>query len=159
MPLVPLLVGVVFLLAGLGAFGYLGISVSRQHNRLSHAIEVDGTIESDSIEVNRVSGGDTDTKYEVDLQYGYEVNGDSYRASTLYPGNDKLPSRERAAAVAAEYSPGQQVTTYVLEDDPDTAYLRPQWRYRGLIILFVGGTGLVAVGLFMLATQLGLGPL
>jgi len=87
---------------------------------------VEATVLSTSIDrTDEGADDDREVTFSPVVAYEYEVDGETYRSTTVRPaGMEKAYDGEREArAFLAEYEPGQQVTAYYDPAAPDEAFL------------------------------------
>jgi len=139
--------------AGLAGFGWY--SYQEEQADLENAIEHEGQIKSVDIEedVTRRDRDDdgireTERDYKPVVRYTYEYEGESYTSESLFPGPDEsFGSRSKAEDYTEEYEAGQQVTVYVNENEPGSAFLVRESNSRLYKLLMGGGAVVVVLGL------------
>lgn len=125
--------GLVFLLLGIAAAAGGGYMAYPHVEDTSNAVTVDAEILGTDTYTIRPAG-ESDRQYYANVTYRYTYDGTEYTSDTLFPGNrDEQVSRSRAEEIANDYTAGDQVTAYVVPDDPERSYLiessMPWWYY------------------------------
>jgi hypothetical protein len=142
----------VIIVAGAAAAGFGGYMWMEQGERIDSYEEVDATVLSSAVDVERRNDPDdgTDRTYYADITYEYTVDGETYESSNVMPGPGRSSSGEnRAENIVADYPEGETVTAYYDPDDPSNAFLV---KNRQLLFLGMAGFG----GLFSLFGVFGL---
>jgi len=125
------------IVAGLGTMGYGGYSYASQTAALDSAVTVNATIVSTSVETVSQRRG---TKYRPQATFNYTYNGETYRASNVYPGplSRDFGSRKEAKAQLDGFEPGSSVTAYVSPDSPGNAFLKLERSNKPVLLLGFG---------------------
>jgi len=153
------LIGVPFLLAGLGFLLLSGAVVWEEYQATQGIASTEGTIQSSSLEeATTTEGTTTETVYYPRVQYTYEVDGRAYDGPWIYSPEDRSSTSElegkeyddvsKAQSDVRQYRPGETVTVYYYEDTPEEPFLeRPTIDWGGAIVFAVFFAGIpLAIG-------------
>lgn len=160
-----ILVGLLFLGAGLGVF-YLGYSdMQQQQEMLSNPVTIEATMEEKWIDVSEDVGTtrdrtttNDDESYDPNVRFTYEYDGTRYNGTDIYPGDisQTYDTRNDAESVLAELpAEGQQFNASVAPSYPDQAFIRAE-SSSNLLVLIIGAVFAI-VGVFPLKRGI-LGP-
>lgn len=84
------------------------------------------TVTVSESEMSEYAGtADEETEYSVTIVYEYELDGETYQSSNIYPGvsDRRYSSQARARGIVDRYPEGETATGYVDPDAPGRAYL------------------------------------
>lgn len=138
----------VFALVG-GIFTYIiGILPVLQVMKAKSWMQVPCTVISSNVGSHR---GDKGYTYSIDIDYNYEVNGQTYSSSRYSFVTGSSSGYDGKAAVVAEFPPGQETSCYVDPKNPAEAVLNRDLRgemafgFLPLIFFAIGAGGIVWV--------------
>ncbi|MFC7229082.1 DUF3592 domain-containing protein [Salinirubellus salinus] len=129
-----------FLLVGLAITGYGVYDYTQQSDAIDDAVEVDATVTEVGIE-SQSSSSTRGVNYEPQVRFTYQYDGETYEGTRLFPATTAPEYETESAARDAvrEYEAGENVTAYVVPDDPDGAFLRAQRSDTPLTLAGIGG--------------------
>ncbi len=144
------LFGLIFLLAGLGAFFFTFLTPLLQIQAAQNWKPVAATIISSSVGSNRDSDGDT--TYRVEVQYSFPFNGQTYYGNTYQFGANGSSNATEKNAIVAKLPPGTKITCYVNPANPNQSVINPSMNrdlWPGLFsLIFVAvGAGIIIAGI------------
>jgi hypothetical protein len=94
----------------------------------------------------RSEHGNHGTLYSIDIEYTYNVNGQTYTTDRYSFVSDSSGVSDEKAKVVKQYRENRAATCYVNPDNPAEAVLKPGWRAEGLLPLIPLVFGLVGAG-------------
>jgi hypothetical protein len=143
--------GVAFLVLGLLFFGGGAYSMYPQLYDVNNAEPVNAEVVSSAVDSDRPPG-ENDRRHYVRITYAFEYEGDVYTSTRVFPGDrGNETSQSTAESLQEEYSAGESVTAYVVDGDPERAFLvnsgPPYAHYLipgfGAVVALVGALGLL----------------
>jgi hypothetical protein len=128
------------LLLGLAVAGYGVYDYTQQADAVAEAVEVDATVTevgTESQSTSSTSGVD----YEPRVRFTYEYEGTTYEGTRLFPATvaPEYDTESAARDAVSGYEVGENVTAYVVPDDPDGAFLRDRRSNAPLTLAGIGG--------------------
>lgn len=127
MDLAKAMVLVVPLAFGFGFVTFGSYSHVAQTEAVEAAEPVDVVVLDKEVDRVRRSGSDSGSRYRYvpQVEYQYEVDGESYVDDTVYPAGITRRHSTRSAAEAEieRFHPGEVAVGFVDPDDPETSYL------------------------------------
>lgn len=119
-------VGVLIVLLIIGVFAVaMGVLPSLDHNvAVQESQETAGTVQALDIDVTEDDDGDE--SYSPVVTYQYTVDGQTYTADNVFPGQfDRYKSsRSWAQGIVNSYSVGEEIPVYYRGYEPSQAYIR-----------------------------------
>ncbi|MFZ0548264.1 MAG: DUF3592 domain-containing protein [Candidatus Promineifilaceae bacterium] len=91
-----------------------------------------------SSEVSHSTDSDGNDSYSPEVDYQYQVDGQSIVNSQIKFGENSYGNRRKAEEIAGNYPVGQQVTVYYDPERPDKAVLEPGVTAGSYIVLGIG---------------------
>lgn len=132
-------VGLTLIFGALGGFAlWMYFKDRRKAEATKQWMPVKGRIVDSYLETHEDFDEDhgTQRSYAPHVEYEYEVNGTTYRSTTIQPGTRTfISSRGKAEAEVARYAPGSEVSVFYDPANPAEAVLQPgKASQAGLII-------------------------
>lgn len=141
-----LIVGMILLALGLGLIGKSAYDIFRGASTDSWP-SVKGTVQTSKVKrIDRVGKPD---RFETDIRYTYEVDGQTYRGSRVNFG-ERLGTWVEVAPVVERYSRGSEVDVYYQPGAPEEAVLETVMSVNVFALLF--SPFIVAFGFYLVRT-------
>jgi hypothetical protein len=91
-----------------------------------------------SSEVDRSTDAEGGDSYSPEVDYQYQVDGQTITNNQIKFGENSYSSRRKAEEIAANYPLGQQVTVYYEPERPTNAVLEPGVSAGSYIVISIG---------------------
>lgn len=145
--------GTLMALVGLGFLAWAVTHHRTQTRLLTETRRTQGVVEETGVRCG-------DGSYHPQVRYRYEFEGETYESDGIYPANSS-PTESSSAAVYRTFEDlgieeGARTTVFVNPDHPDDGFLVAERTTHRNALFAVVGAGLVCLGGFLLATDLGL---
>lgn len=129
--------GVLFVFGLVGAgLSYWGWTILQDARASSSWPTSEGVVTSSEVDHSTdAEGGDS---YSPEIDYQYQVDGQSLTNNQIKFGENSYNSRRTAEEIAANYPVGRQVIVYYDPEQPDKAVLEPGVSSGSYIVLSIG---------------------
>lgn len=125
--------------------GFIGYGIYQNYQAQSY-LETTGVVTKSVVSSHRSSDG---TSYSPDIEYHYEVDGQSYTSEQHVYGEIGSSNRSLAKKAVAKFPQGKSVTVYYNPADPGDAVLDRSFESMPwFLLLFLTPFNLVMVGLW-----------